>query len=252
VIEAADMPADPFILLDSWLHRQLKAEAAEWFRETLARIAAESGTRTLFIAFSTAGRRCGREDLVLSPDDLSAARAARPGWDPSRWSVDQAVRARLVSTLPAGDAAAWLTILDQLFAAAGLEELVALYQVLPLLPHQERLAPRIAEGIRSNMKPVFAAVALDNPIPSEQLDEGAWNQMVLKALFIGSPVGRIVAAASRANPRLAQMLIDYARERIAAKRPVPDDLWQAARPGCEPAQATELDRLHASALAARA
>jgi hypothetical protein len=240
---------DIMTLLDSWLQRQLKAETSAWLRETCARIVQEGGTRTLFIAFGVVGRRSGRAALSLSPDDLAAAARARMGWDPAGWSVDQAARTRLVMALPAGDAKAWLTTLDQLFAAAGLEELVALYQALPLMPHQELLAPRIAEGIRSNMTSVFNAVALDNPIPSERLDEGAWNQMVLKALFVASPVARIVGAARRANPTLAQMLIDYARERLAARRPIPVDLWDAARPGCTATQRPELDRLHASAMA---
>jgi hypothetical protein len=234
-------------LLDSWLQRQLKAETSAWLRDICTAVVAGGGTRALFIAFSTAGRRAGRDDLRLSAADLAAAKAARSGWDPVRWSIDQAVRTRLVLALPSSDAKAWLTTLDQLFAAAGLEELVALYQALPLLPHPELLAPRIAEGVRSNMKPVFNSVALDNPITGERLDQDAWNQTVLKALFIASPVARMVGAERRANPVLAQMLIDYARERIAAKRPVPVDLWDAARPGCNESQRVELNRLQDSA-----
>lgn len=251
--ESARMSAtDPTTLLDSWLQRQLKPDASAWLGDSVARAASEGGTRALFIAFGIAGRRTGRADLTLSPADLTAARAARPDWDPARWSLDQAARTRLVLALPASDTKSWLTTLDQLFAAAGLEELVALYQALPLLPHQELLAPRIAEGVRSNMKAVFSAVALDNPIAAERLDQDAWNQTVLKALFVAAPVARMVGAERRANPVLAQMLIDYARERIAAKRPVPVDLWDAARPGCNTAQRAELDRLQHSAAAATA
>ena len=236
-------------LVDSWLARRIKADAREWLTDVVTRAASggADGQRAMFIAFGHVTRRCGKDDLGLSAADCATAKRSVLGWDPSRWSVDQAARTRLVLALPSADAAAWLTTLDQLFAAAGLEELVALYQALPLLPHARLLAPRVAEGIRSNMKAVFTAVALDNPAPAALLDEGAWNQMVLKALFVASPVARIVGAEHRANPRLAQMLIDYARERIAAKRPVPVDLWDAARPGCDPAQRVELDRLHASA-----
>ena len=253
VVEAERMCAtESMTLLDSWLRRQLKAETAAWLRDTCAAVVSGGGTRALFIAFSTAGRRAGREDMRLSAADLAAAQEVRRGWDPSRWSIDQAVRTRLVLALPSSDAKAWLTTLDQLFAAAGLEELVALYQALPLLPHPELLPPRIAEGVRSNMKPVFNAVALDNPITADRLEQDAWNQTVLKALFVASPVARMVGADRRANPVLAQMLIDYARERIAAKRPVPVDLWDAARPGCNDAQRVELGRLQHSAAAATA
>jgi hypothetical protein len=244
------MPA--MTLLDSWLERQLKPDTAAWLRDTIVRTGHDGGNRALFIAFGLAGRRTGRADLALTTDDRRAAARARAAWDPSRWSLDQAARARLVLALPAHDASTWLTTLDRLFAAAGLEELVALYQALPLLPHQELLAPRIAEGVRSNMKAVFCAVALDNPIASERLDQDAWNQLVLKALFVAAPVARIVGATQRANGVLAQMLIDYARERLVAKRPVPVDLWDAARPGCDAMQRADLDRLQHSAATATA
>jgi hypothetical protein len=61
VIEAAVMSVTKAVpLLDSWLPRQLKAEATAWLRGTCASVAAGGGTRALFIAFSTAGRRAGR------------------------------------------------------------------------------------------------------------------------------------------------------------------------------------------------
>ena len=235
-------------LVDSWLAPRIKADARGWLAEVVARASSggTSGQRALFIAFGQSARRCGKDELALPAVELAAASRCVPGWDPSRWSVDQTVRTRLVLALPAADAPDWLATLDSLFAAAGLEELVALYQALPLLPHGDLLAPRVAEGVRSNMKAVFTAVALDNPAPAAWLDEGAWNQLVLKALFVSSPVSRIVRLDRRGNPRLAQMLIDYARERIAAKRPVPLDLWDAARPGCTPAQRADIDKLQAS------
>ena len=229
-------------LLDSWLNRQLADDAAAWLRETLQRSELDgAGTRALFIAFSLTGRRCGRVDLLVNDSDKKAADAARPLWNPSGWSLDQVVRTRLVLAIPATEPRVWLTIMDQLFAAAGLEELVALYQALPLLPHQALLAPRIAEGLRSNMTAVCNAVALNNPIASEQLTIDAW--------IVNSPVKRIVGAERRANGVLAQMLIDYARERYAAKRPIPVDLWDAARPGCDARQRVDLDQLQASASA---
>ncbi len=42
------------------------------------------------------------------------------------------------------------------------------------------------------MRVVFEAVAHRNPYPAEQLPEAAWNQMVLKALFVGSRLAPIV------------------------------------------------------------
>jgi hypothetical protein len=50
--------------------------------------------------------------------------------------------------------------------------------------------------------------------------------MVLKALFVGSPLHLIQGLDSRANYELARMLIDYAHERWAASRSVPAELWR--------------------------
>ena len=87
-----------------------------------------------------------------------------------------------------------------------------------------------AEGIRTNMTSVFNAVALDNPYPANYLDDLAWNQMVLKALFVGSPLHRIYGLERRNNQKLSQMLVDYASERLAANRTVNSELWELAMP----------------------
>jgi hypothetical protein len=51
-----------------------------------------------------------------------------------------------------------------------------------------------------------------------------YNQMVLKALFIGSPLARLVGLEERITPELVRMAEDYATERQAAGRPVPEDI----------------------------
>jgi hypothetical protein len=116
--------------------------------------------------------------------------------------------------------------LDQLCQTADVGELVAFYRGLPLYPDPAQHRLRAAEGVRSNMKAVFEAVAHRNPYPAEELSEGAWNQMVLKALFVGSALGPIQGLDQRSNPTLMRMLCDYAHERWAAKRPISPELWR--------------------------
>lgn len=212
------MPA-PADLLRTWLGPQ------PWLEAQLARVAA-GDERALFLGLGLAGRKVGRMPLVV---DATAAESARPGWRPISWSADQAARALLMLALPAPDPAPWLTTLDRCFHAGTIEELVALYQTLPLLPHQQLLDLRAAEGVRNAMTPVFAAVALDNPFPAERLADGAFNQMVLKGFFNGLDSRRIVGLDRRRNAELGRMLANYACERRLASRPVDPALPPLAR-----------------------
>jgi len=104
------------------------------------------------------------------------------------------------------------------------------------------------------MATVFDAVALRKPYPAEQVGENAFNQMVLRALLIGSPLHRIAGLDARANATLAQMLTDYAHERWAASRTVTYELWRPVGPFAEGPALTDLERVltHADSVQQRA
>lgn len=220
---------NPEALLQQWLDERLDAPAALWLREAVASLAGGGSDRDLFRSVSLVARKLGKAPLAPSAAALALARQARPGWDPAPWTVDQAARVRLLLAA-AADAGSFVRRLDQLCATADLDELVAFYRGLPLYPDAPRHRLRAAEGVRTNMRVVFEAVAHHNPYPAEQLPEDAWNQMVLKALFVGSTLAPIVGLDRRANPTLARMLHDYAHERWSAARPVSPELWRCVGP----------------------
>jgi hypothetical protein len=213
-------------LLLCWLSRQVTQDGLTWLDEKRRQIARGVPERVFFTTFSAVPRYTGKQDLKLTVEDLQAAEACRTGWCPKDWSVDRAGRTLLLVAFSELDVDRYVRSLDKLFTAADVGELIALYQSLPLLPYPERHRLRAAEGIRSNITTVFNAVALNNPYPADYFDNLAWNQMVLKAIFVGSPLYLIWGLDRRANPELAQMLTDYARERWAAKRPVNPELWR--------------------------
>jgi len=218
----------PVDLLCKWLEGRLPADARTWLAEAAARLRGGSDT-DLYRAISLVSRKIGKEDLAPGAVQLEAAHAVRPGWNPSDWSNDQAARIYLLLVC-ATDAATFQRRLEQLCITADVGELVAFYRGLPLYPEQPRYVLRAAEGVRSNMKAVFEAVAHRNPYPAEQFSELAWNQMVLKTLFIGSTLHSVVGLDRRANPALARMLCDYAHERWAAGRPISPELWRCVGP----------------------
>jgi len=218
----------PTQLLQKWLEARLPAEARGWLAEAAAKIRRGSDT-DLYRSVSLVTRKVGKADLALSGQELQQAQSAREEWDPSDWSLDQAARVYLL-LVSGTDGATFLRRLDQLCDTADIGELVAFYRGLPLYPDQPRYVLRAAEGIRTSMKAVFEAVAHRNPYPSEQLPEAAWNQMVLKTLFIGSTLHPIVGLDRRTNPELARMLCDYAHERWSAGRPISPELWRCVGP----------------------
>lgn len=211
-------------LLRGWLVSRLDASAKDWLDDRVNAVAG-GDKKALFLAFGLVPRKTGKRDLQLTADELAAVAQARPQWNPASWTVDQAARTLLLLRFPAPEASAYVHVLDQLFAAAEVHELVALYQSLPLYPHQPAFRLRCAEGLRTSMQAVFLAIVHNNPYPAEQLDEPAWNQLVLKTFFLGHAAEPVIGLTERANPGLAQMLIELAQERWAAGRKVPAQIW---------------------------
>lgn len=218
----------PELLLKQWLDSRLKADARAWLADAAEKLR-NGGDTELYRSVSLVTRKIGKADLALKSEELKQAAVAREGWDPSDWSLDQAARIYLL-LVSGSDGAKFLRRLDQLCNTADVGELVAFYRGLPLYPDQSGYVLRAAEGVRTNMKAVFEAVAHRNPYPAEQLSEPAWNQMVLKTLFIGSTLHPVIGLDRRANAGLARMLCDYAHERWAAGRPISHELWRCVGP----------------------
>lgn len=225
-------------LLHAWLASRLPDEALAWLDDRCTQIRANAPDRLLHFAFSTAPRKVGKADLELAPPEVAAAAGILPGWNPAAWSADQAARTLLLLSAPATDAAGYAARIEPLFLTADVAESVALYQALPLLPFPEVWVARAAEGLRSSITAVFQAVALDNPFPAAHFDEAQWNQMVLKAIFVGAPLERVVGLDARRNATLARMSLDYVDERRAAGRTFTPALWRLVAPYPD-ARATE-------------
>lgn len=213
-------------LLRDWVAQHTTNEGLAWLDNKCQLIAEGAAKRVFFTSFSSVPRYVGKEKLLLTIEQLQAAQEMRSHLHPQTWTSEAVARTLLILALSDNNEAEYLQVLEQLFTTADMGELVALYQALPLLPYPEQYRFRATEGVRSNMIPVFNAIALYNPYPQDYFDELAWNQMVLKALFVGSSLRHIQGLELRANRALGQMLTDYANERLAANRSVSPELWQ--------------------------
>ena len=199
-------------------------EARAWFEDAFAQ--AEGDREGFLAALAAAGRRRGRAAFVAGAvageEPLADAGIAPP---PEGWGLDEAARGalllkRLASLAPAEQS----TLAREVFYRGEVRERQALLRVLPHVPVPQGLLEIAREACRTSVESVFRAIACDNPYPAEHFDEPAFNQMVLKAVFVGAPVSRIVGLAGRATPEMRRMAEDYAAERRAAGRAVPEDV----------------------------
>jgi len=222
----------PTELLKLWLQRQLSTTAWQWLASELAKLANDSSNRQLSITLGMIPRRLGKADLDLTADDRAAAEQSRAGWKPEYWSVDNAARVLVLHSIATADRH-FSKRFEDLCRYADVTELIALYKGLPLYPEAAQLESQAAEGLRTNMRTVFEAIAHHSPYPREQFDQKRWNQMVLKALFVNSQLWPIQGLDERANPELARILCDYVHERRAAGRAIPVELWRCIGPFAE-------------------
>lgn len=232
-------------LLRALLLRQLDAQRAAWLDAQIAALRQDPADAVLHVALGMIPRRLGKAALALSAADLAAADKAIEGWDPRGWSITDAARILLLSGLPAAGKP-FAERFRSLCQTADAAELVTLYRGLPLYQDPAALEEQVGEGLRSNMRGVFEAIAHDNPYPKAHFDEHRWNHMVLKALFIGSPLAPIQGLDERANPELARIVRDFAHERWAAGRPVPFEIWRCVGPFAEGQAIDDLARVLAS------
>ncbi len=168
-------------------------------------------------AFSAAGRKLGRGSITEAD-----ARTIPIPWPIT--GVDECGRAALVAgAVAALDPVEHVPFVRDLIRRGDNRERQAVLRVLAGLPGPERFVELAIDACRTNVQSVFEAIACDNAYPARHFAPAPFSQLVLKALFIGAPVGRIAGLGSRIDDDLVRMVEAYASERRAAGRPVPED-----------------------------
>lgn len=172
---------------------RLSGAAGTWLDAAVAE--ARQGLPAWEARFAAAGRECGQEHadsvrvLLLAearPDAPALTRLYRQGTAAERRAVLLALRPLAV---PPGDG-----------------------------------VPLVDDALRTNDSSLVAAAV--GPYAGDHLGTHAWRHAVLKCLFTGVPVDAVggLKSRARADTELARMLRDYAAERSAAGRDIPQDL----------------------------
>ncbi len=201
-----------------------RCDPTSWAVDALARVAASPTFEAVAAPYAAASRKLRNTCLNASVDERAAV--ARLGADALVSHGPVAVFRALLLYTACGPLAESQRgeLVDRVFATGDNEERVALLCTLPFLADPPTYVSTAVEACRANVHDVFAAIACENDYPSRWFGEPAFNQMVMKALFCGIALDRIRGLETRINAELRRMAADYAAERRAAGRSVPNDI----------------------------
>jgi hypothetical protein len=193
--------------LASALEARARPEGLDWLREASATVAGDpSAIRS---RFPMVGRKVGREplDAVADPADVHA------------WTIDDAARTLLLRAM--GEAAEGE--LAELYRYGDAAERRGVLRALPYLDLGDRGLSLVEDAIRTNDTRLIAAAL--GPYATEHLPDAAYDQAVLKCVFVGVPITGIDGVPERVTPDGARMLGAFVHERVAAGRDVPAEVW---------------------------
>jgi hypothetical protein len=218
---------------DLWsaLEARVEPEALSWLREAVAEV--EDDPAAIRSRFPMAGRKVGR--APLDPD-------ADPD-DPHATTIDDAARTLLLFAL--GDRVE--AELADLYRFGDAAERRGLLRALPYLPVGDRAMEIVDDAIRTNDTRLVAAAL--GPYATQHLDDAAYDQAVLKCVFIGVPIAPLDGLPERATPETARMLAAFVHERVAAGRDIPAEVWDVIdrHPPADELAAIEAERSSAFA-----
>ena len=189
---------------------------AQWLGQALQQLGSPVQPQALALSFARAGRK------LRGPAPAGALQGENAGAGWTRADLGRLVLLRAAVRELEADRA--VELVTDLFRRGSLQEQLSVLRTLSWLPRPEQYAGLAAEATRTNAQDVFEALACDNPFPARYLPDLNFNQLVLKALFLGVSAQRIVGLADRVSAELVRMVTDYASERRAAGRSVPEDV----------------------------
>jgi hypothetical protein len=217
-------------VLERWFAGQLSADVRAWFEAALSDVRGQGPGGDLFAArWSGCGRRLGRTTVPLTPAEGTPLASAGAPFAPVGWGMDEVGRSLLLlaAMTMTGDGRppeADRGVVVQLYRRGEMREQQAIVRTLAWLPGPAAFAELASEAVRGNVVPVLEALACDNPFPAAHMSALGFNQMIMKAIFNGLPLARVLGLADRNTPELRRMVEAFASERRAAGRPVPADL----------------------------
>lgn len=202
---------------------QLSDKELDWLNGKIELISINETSKKFNVFFSLVSRFIENTPCEFNSSEIEALEKIYPGFQKTTWTKQDVVRVLLMMSL---DKSVNKEILLSFFENAEIKEQIALYKGLFLLENASDFKDQVTEGIRTNIVTIFEAITHGNPFVKTYLNEDAWNQLILKTFFVDSKIYKIQYIDEGKNENLANMLQDYIKERWAAGRKVPLEIWR--------------------------
>lgn len=215
-------------LMQLLANQLLDKQPSGWNRleQSLRELHEDFSNRRFFQLFALCPRWFEQQTNAVPADRHSEWERHDPHGVLRGWQYPQLARLLVLLQVANGQARErYVASVNELYKTADVNELILLGQSLAFLPDAVLFVERARESARSNIVPVFSAIAHRSDYARRFFDPVAWNQLVLKAAFLAVPIWSIQGLKERNNPELVTMLRHYVAERQAARRSVPWDLW---------------------------
>lgn len=200
----------------------------QWLDDALAGCVAGRPLETLLRSYTAASRKVGQAPLDVGGEALAAFTAL--GMRFTQWTAVDGARAALLLATAEADPQRFQELALGCYEQGDSREQQSWLRAIALYPQPGRFTMSAIDACRTNIVPLFESIACENPFPARHFPERNFNQVVLKALFNGIAIDRIVDLTARLNPELSRMADDYVSEREAAGRTVPTDIWIVLAP----------------------
>lgn len=194
-----------------------------WLEERMTVLSESVSRADFYMTYTLIRSRFGDELLEISFNKEDVFRGYLSS---QKASLSEVARIYLICTLLTKKPEDYLGAVRKLTEVADSAELITFLKYLFFLPHASEFKSTATNALRTNIEPVFDAIALDNPYPKDFFNEQQWNQMYLKAAFMQRPLLRIFGVEERANQDLSRIISDYAHERWAASRDIDPVFWR--------------------------
>ena len=205
------------------LKNNVSSEFLAWYTTRTEKLAKVPSKKDLYLGYTLVATKL---DPVVANLDALGNSQLKDYLKKQQITTLEVARMHYLITAIESNSDFYLPLVANIFQIADKSELETFLKYLLVLPYAENFKNVAVDALRTNITPVFDALAYYNPYPSTYFSEDEWNQMFLKAAFMQRNLSYITEIDKMANQKLAKIISDYAHERWKASRDIDPYFWR--------------------------